>query len=331
MPVAAAALVSVLAGTAVALSNDRPAPVTARGPRPGRPTAAAPSSRGPAVEPGVSAVPVPVLAPPRSAPPAPAAVLAGVETLTWAGVPRRAVTARPPAQQGPLPLVLVLHGRASNPHGEQRRTHLDELAARGEALVVYPEALGPSWNAGRCCDGAATDDSGFLAALTARLVAQQAADPHRVYAVGFSTGAMMAYRFACDRPDLLAGIGSVGGVLVSGCPVSLRVPLVDVHSRQDPLVPLRGTTRSALSGIPLPGVGDVVDTWRRRTGCGGRLYAAEVARDGAAELRDVSGCPPGGAVRLLLTMQRGHVWPQAGDGLDASVVLWTFLREQRHA
>lgn len=253
---------------------------------------------------------------------------AGVETVVWQGVQRRAVTSRPLGQQGPLPLVLMLHGRASNPHGEQRRTGLSDLAARGAAVVAYPEALGTSWDAGRCCDAATADDSGFLVALVRQLVEENVADPRRVYAVGFSTGAMMALRLACDQPDLLAGVGSVGGVLVADCPATLRVPLIAVHSRLDPLVPLRGTAHSRLGGVALPGVGDVVERWRKRDGCTGRLYAAPVSVVAGTEVRDVAGCPAGGAVRLLLTTAPAHVWPQAADGLDASAALWGFLAQQ---
>lgn len=288
--------------------------------------------------PGATAAPTVSTAPTR-APEQPSvqpAVVPGAELLTWGGVTRRALTFSPPVQTTALPLLLVLHGRASNPHGEERRTAFDALAASGDAVVAYPEAVGPSWNAGACCDGAQADDSGFLVALTQRLVAQGVVDPARVYAVGFSTGGMMAYRLACDAPGLLAGVGSVGGVLLTPCPAALRVPLVDIHSRLDPLVPLRGTRSSrTLGGIALPGVGDVVDGWRRRTGCTGRLYAAAVVPVGSpehpVELRDVRGCAAGAAVRLYLTTAHAHVWPQAADGLDASAVVWDFLRRQRRS
>jgi len=334
----AVALVATVASLAMAAGR----PV---GRPPGPPGAAAPASgpRPPATPTITAARPLSPAAPAASGSPAygspayalPAGVAAGAVSVTWQGVTRRAVTSRPAGQRTPLPTVLVLHGRGSSALGEQRRTHLDALAARGEAVVVYPPAAGPSWDAGSCCSGAAADDSGYLNALTATLISQGLTDRRRVYAVGFSVGAMMAFRLACDHPTLLAGIGSVGGVLTTACPASLRVPLVDVHSRRDPLVPIGGTTRSALSGLPLPAIGDVVEAWRRRTGCTGRLYATPVRALGGAgypvEVRDVPGCPPGGAVRLLLTQDRAHRWPQAAQGLDTTGQLWSFLRMQQRA
>ncbi len=43
------------------------------------------------------------------------------------------------------------------------------------------------------------------------------ADPKRVYVTGFSNGAGMAYKMACEKPDKVAAIGVVEGALVTHC------------------------------------------------------------------------------------------------------------------
>lgn len=267
--------------------------------------------------------------PPPAVTVAPAPPVHGEEQLSWAGIQRSAATWKPARQTAPMPLLLVLAGRRSSPLGEQLRTHLDDLARQGRAVVVFPRQLGRSWNAGVCCDASTSDDSGFLAALVRQLVQERVVDPHRVYASGFSVGGMMAYRLACDHPTLLAGVASVGGVEVAPCPAHFRVPLLEIHSRLDTEVPLAGTRSSDLTGpamTGLPAVGAALQNWRIRNGCASNLYVGHATHAGPLEIRDVRGCPPGATVRLVQTLGASHAW--SAPGTDTSAMVWQFLAAQ---
>lgn len=137
------------------------------------------------------------------------------------------------------PVVVVLHGLGG--------TGADAAAGFGFAdvdgvLVAAPDGVDRSWNAGACCGPAherGVDDVARLDALVANLVAHHGADPRRVYAVGFSNGAMMAYAWAC-RSRTLAGIGVVSGALVTPCPDPGPVAVVAVHGYADRSVPIGG-------------------------------------------------------------------------------------------
>jgi polyhydroxybutyrate depolymerase len=66
-------------------------------------------------------------------------------------------------------------------------------------------------------------------------------DPTRVFAVGVSARAMMAYRWACADADRIAGVGSVaGGMLFDSCHPAKAVSIVEIHGGADPLVPYTG-------------------------------------------------------------------------------------------
>ncbi|GAA3245204.1 hypothetical protein GCM10017691_52140 [Pseudonocardia petroleophila] len=153
------------------------------------------------------------------------------------------VTACAPAVARPgvsvlTPLVVVLHGlggTGADAHG------LGFEAIEGVA-VAYPDGVDRSWNAGGCCGGAherGVDDVARLDALVARMVAEDGVDPRRVYAVGFSNGAMMAYAWACGSRTL-AGIGVVGGARVAPCPDPGPVAVVAVHGDADASVRIGG-------------------------------------------------------------------------------------------
>src|SRR5690606_41449164 len=75
-------------------------------------------------------------------------------------------------------------------------------------IAVFPNGLSPArsgmlatWNAGACCARARdeqVDDVGFLRAVLADVKRRIRVDASRVYVVGMSNGAMMAYRIACQ-------------------------------------------------------------------------------------------------------------------------------------
>jgi poly(3-hydroxybutyrate) depolymerase len=126
---------------------------------------------------------------------------------------------------------------------------LEELAQTQRFAVAYPDGLDGSWNAGTCCGSAVTknvDDVGWLRALISNMLSRYPIDPHRVYLVGFSNGGMLAYRYACEHGDEIAGIGVVAGSLQApDCDPPAPVTVVTVHGLADQHVPYDGTNWSA--------------------------------------------------------------------------------------
>ena len=147
---------------------------------------------------------------------------------------------------GPVrPTVIVaLHGYTSTPDQLRARLRTDAWVEELGASVVYPLGLGrrPSWNAGDCCGSAARsgiDDVGYLARLVGDLRARGA---ERVVLVGYSNGGMLAYRMACERPDLVPQIAVINA--------SITVPRCDgafsalhLAGELDPAVPVQGVER----------------------------------------------------------------------------------------
>jgi polyhydroxybutyrate depolymerase len=154
----------------------------------------------------------------------------------------RTATVVHPDSAGPgAPLVVVLHGRGGT-GADMRSLGFDDLAERDGAVVAYPQGLGRSWNAGRCCGTAQSDgvdDLGFLDELVATLVRDDGVDPRRVYAVGFSNGGHLSYAWACAG-GALAGIAPVAGSLTGDCADPTPVSVLAVAGTADRAVPMAG-------------------------------------------------------------------------------------------
>lgn len=182
----------------------------------------------------------------------------------------------PPSLEGQSgPVVIALHGGLGSAERFQEILPLFEEAGRSGFRVAYLDgtlegrarANRRTWNAGDCCNTArdqGVNDMGYLADVINTLVGQGLTSPRQVYLVGHSNGAMMSYRFACTRSDLVRGVVALAGVLViPSCANASGVRVLHVHGLQDGIVPIEGGGQgNRLAGAPFRSVQQTTDALR---------------------------------------------------------------------
>lgn len=228
----------------------------------------------------------------------------------------------------PTALVVALHDSFSTAESFREVTQFDAAAAAGNFVVVYPESLGDSWNAGFCCGRPAeegTDDVGFLTLVVEELESTYTIDPARVYAVGASAGAMMAYRLGCDLAERVVGVASVGGAMVmDDCAPERPVSVLAIHGTEDGQVPYGGGPTSG-SPVPAPSQPELITAWAELNGCSGTSGSES---DGPAMTwRE---CRAGTSVRLINVPGGGHKWFSSdfegpAAAVDATQVITEFF------
>ena len=256
------------------------------------------------------------------------------ETIEAGGIQRTFVMVRP-STPGPLPTVIMLHGRPGQGSGMAGATGLGPLARREGFVAVFPDGIGRAWNDGPArarlieqTGNRPPDDVAFLKTLVASLVGRGIADPSRVYLAGFSNGGVMTLRTVCESVGLFAAIATIESNLPdfigAKCRPAAPVALLAFSGTADHKVPYEGGTR--LNGL-IWSTERSVDFFVRLDGCGGRpsqsqLPAPEQQASGVTVLRWTQCAAP---VTLYRIEGGPHRIPDAAFTAEA---IWTFFRDQ---
>lgn len=221
------------------------------------------------------------------------------------------------------PLVIILHGNGTDAASIAEKTGFDAVAQGQRFLAVYPEVDEDAgvWNGGFSSRADDVDDVAFLKELVVRIGDRYAVDPDRVFATGMSSGGMMAYRLACEAPELVAAIAPVAATMVVDCDPAVAVSVLHLHGIEDRSIPVEGR-----EGRGFPPVRDVLDTWAVADGCG---LDPKESTDGPVATTTWTGCDRGIDVQLMLLQGRGHEYPRTETGapIDGPTTVWEFFAQ----
>jgi polyhydroxybutyrate depolymerase len=166
------------------------------------------------------------------------------------------------------------------------------------------------------------DDVGFAVAVLDDVAKRHQVDRRRVYATGHSNGAIMAYRLAAERADVVVAIAPVAGAMsLDKFAPSRPVPILHIHSVDDPRALYNGGI-----GPPFPGTDNRVThapvtaalaQWIKFNGCRAEPTTAETRRGKAgtpeathtATRLVYAPCSSGANVEHWKLTVAGHGWP----------------------
>lgn len=210
------------------------------------------------------------------------------------------------------PLVLLFHGFPSSGRDAQHFMGFDSVADARGFIAVYPDGAAGSWGVGCDCteaDASGVDDVMLVGSLIGQLERERLVDVSRIYAVGYSQGAMFSHRLACDLSDRLTAVAAVAGEmprLVSArCAPTRPISIVMLHGTADRSVPWQG-------GPQLLSVPDTAERWAQLNGCVGKAVEPlpDPADDGTTVTREShSSCAAGVETILYAIHGGGHTWP----------------------
>ena len=176
--------------------------------------------------------------------------------------------------------------------------------------------------------GVHVDDVRFLRLMIEATAVRTGADPARVGVVGFSNGAIMAGRVACELADTVAAVVLVAGSGWQGfeqsCRPSRPVAMMAVAGSADPIVPYAGGKVADWSGKKRGFVAPVEEFfkfWVAQDRCGSTDQSGGTAK--VSESKGVD-CRNGTAVLRYKVNGGGHEWFRAPT-FDTTNAVWSFL------
>lgn len=210
----------------------------------------------------------------------------------------------------PAPLLVALHG--GGPQGDLQANEayygLNAKSDREGFVLVFPHGLGRN-----------QDDVGFIRQVVNNVFRQMSIQRGRIFAAGLSDGGMMAYRLACELPELFKAVASVGGTDSNpGCAPGSAVSVLHIHARDDAQVPFAGAPETAAK-------------WAQLNGCTAR--PRRILEKGGAYCEAYSYCRGQAEVQLCATETGGHSWPGgrtariggASQAISATDLIWDFF------
>ena len=240
----------------------------------------------------------------------------------------------------PMPMLIALHEEEGE-GGFAEDTLLIRKSQKAGFVIVapngypllpstysrFPSGSRATWNAGRCCGPAKyhnADDVGFIREVINRVERQANIDHKRIFVTGFSNGAMMAWRLACEAPEV-RGIAPVAGTdNTETCHPSHPVAVIEFHASDDDHLPFYG-------GKGDPSIGHIdftsVDASQQKW--------VEIDRANPAPERVLSvrgaycdlhrGQAGGAPVELCVTERGRHSWPGPTQAINAYNLMWDFF------
>jgi polyhydroxybutyrate depolymerase len=268
--------------------------------------------------------------------PSPTALAVGAneQQLPVGGFSRSYVAVVPPPTAKPRSLLVVLHG-VNGRGANMRAMGFESAAAANGTVVVYPDAIGGSWNDGRVGmepmqPGVVTDDVAFLRSLIEEMVTRANVDATRVAIAGFSNGAIMTGRAACDMSDRIRGIAMVGGTAGQNYPQACLhnrpMPILEVHGTSDLVVPYLGGKVADYQGRKrgsVLSVADFVSFWSGTCHCSG-TRETNIKATLPVTMVEAQSCTPGSPVVHYRVNGGAHEWFRI-QGFDTTKVVWDFL------
>jgi polyhydroxybutyrate depolymerase len=235
-----------------------------------------------------------------------------------------------------VPLVIVLHGfpglaAAKAPNSEAEAagiaatTGFTEKSDKEGFIVVYPQGIAAQWHVGFGFFKGDVDDVGFINELISRLEQRYAIDPKRIYVVGFSNGAMMAYLVGAELSDKIAAIAPVAGTIGTVMDnTSEQIPepsqplsVIVFHGTADTSVPYEGGGYWGFISVT-----NSVIFWVRHDGCGMTPENETISYGKVIKIIYTGGIN-GTEVVLYTIIDGTHTWPITP--ISATDIIWDFF------
>jgi polyhydroxybutyrate depolymerase len=228
-----------------------------------------------------------------------------------------------------MPLIIALHGYGDTAAAYAQGTGWAETAEEYGFVVGFLNGYQREWNSSPGGNHN-EDDTAAILDFIEFVAGEVNINRDRIYLVGFSNGASMVYRAACEAPDTFAAVVAVSGLMwrEQHCPDTAQTSLLVIHGTSDTVVPFMGGDDSNLSAP------EAVAFWAQLAQCSDDGVHQFDETYSGLQIQFYHECNGGQMVMLYAIPGIGHVWPGANqramgrpipNELNANFIIWGFF------
>lgn len=187
-----------------------------------------------------------------------------------------------------LPLIISLHGYGGSQNLQNWYIRLKKYVSKSGFMLLLPNGMESKngkrfWNASNfCCDfeKSQIDDLSYIKGLISQIDKKRnlaKVDRSQIYVVGYSNGAFMAHKMACDINSEVAGIVTISGTSdlrdsnqelidtsLSLCEHNRSIKHLHIHGTEDKTILYNGHDNEQTGYL---GVDDYMKLWSKQNNC----------------------------------------------------------------
>ncbi len=251
------------------------------------------------------------------------------------GVEREFRLSAPSSEPGTrLPLVIAFHGGTDSQEDFAQQEQFDQLGEQEKFIMVYAiaeqdrTAAEGEW----FLNTAATseEDNNFAEAIVDELSESYCIDQDRLYAIGYSLGAMFTYEIACQLNHRFAATASFAGTMPvnpESCDIARGIGILHIHGKLDYIIYYHQDWEwkdgehegvGTMSEVP-----NLIDYWAAKSSC----QAISVETSLTEEHIIHNDCMDDAIIEHYGLQIWDHNWPGEVDGEPTYELMWNFLSQ----
>ena len=251
------------------------------------------------------------------------------------GVEREFRLSTPSSEPGTrLPLVIAFHGGTDSQEDFAQQEQFDQLGEQEKFIMAYAiaeqdrTAAEGEW----FLNTAATseEDNNFTEAIVDELSESYCVDQDRLYAIGYSLGAMFTYEIACQLNHRFAATASFAGTMPvnpESCDIARGIGILHIHGKLDYIIYYHQDWEwkdgehegvGTMSEVP-----NLIDYWAAKSSC----QAISVETSLTEEHIIHNDCVDDVIIEHYGLQIWDHNWPGEVDGQPTYELMWNFLSQ----
>ena len=263
------------------------------------------------------------------------AVTQSLTSIEVNGVEREFRLSVPSSDQGTsLPLVIAFHGGTDSQEDFAQQEQFDQLGEQEKFIMAYAiaeqdrTAAEGEW----FLNTAATskEDNNFTEAIVEELSGSYCLDQDRLYAIGYSLGAMFTYEIACQLNHRFAATASFAGTMPvspESCDIASGIGILHIHGKLDYIIYYHQDWDwkdgehegvGTMSEVP-----KLIDYWAEKSSCQANAVETSLTEEHGIH----SECIDGVIIEHYGLQIWDHNWPGEVGGEPTYELMWNFLSQ----